>query len=512
MSGLAKRGSAMRKLALVTVLLCAGCNRTAPPAPKVETKAEAEPLKATVWAPKGELYLEYPALVSSTKSRFAIHLTRFSDFRAVSNATCTVELGNDTFACDPSTHPGIFGANVTPRSSGEQVLRIKVTGSGLTETFDVGPVKIAADPASAEKPTELKEETINFSKEQQWALDFGTQVAGEGSLRDSLRVAAETLPRVNGEATVTSPLTGRLNVERTLAPGSPVERGIELASVVPQTNAASELPTLQLDEAQAKVALEAAQRERARAERLVSAGATPARRLDEAKTVEASAQARLNGAQARIAQYEASRSAQGVETGTKRFSIRAPISGIVVDSQAISGSNIEMGKPLYRIVDIESLYVAGVVPESDFDKLRQLSGAEIEMPGGGIRAASKLVSIGRLVDSATRTVPVTYEVDNHDRRLAVNQTVFLRLFFQPGGRAPIIPEEAIVDDAGRPVVFVQLGGETFQRRPVDLGLRANGQVQVLRGLSKGDRVVTKGAYLIRLSTMSSSVPAHGHVH
>ena len=75
-----------------------------------------------------------------------------------------------------------------------------------------------------------------------------------------------------------------------------------------------------------------------------------------------------------------------------------------------------------------------------------------------------------------------------------------------------VPESAIIDDAGRPVVFVQKGGETFLRRPVKLGVRNGGIVQVLEGVSPGDRVVTKGAYLIRLSTMSSAVPAHGHVH
>jgi multidrug efflux pump subunit AcrA (membrane-fusion protein) len=117
-----------------------------------------------------------------------------------------------------------------------------------------------------------------------------------------------------------------------------------------------------------------------------------------------------------------------------------------------------------------------------------------------------------LVDPETRTVPVTYEADNRDRRLAINQTVFLRLFLTPMGKAPVVPEAAIIDDAGRPVVFVQRGGETFVRRPVKLGIRNHGLVQVLEGVSVGDRVVTRGAYLIRLSTMSSAVPAHGHVH
>jgi membrane fusion protein, heavy metal efflux system len=157
--------------------------------------------------------------------------------------------------------------------------------------------------------------------------------------------------------------------------------------------------------------------------------------------------------------------------------------------------------------------VSGVVPESELAKLRQLSGAEIEMPGTGqIRQANRLVSVGRLVDSSTRTVPVTYETDNRDHRLAVNQTVFLRLLLAPATKSPVVPEAAIIDDAGRPVVFVQRAGETFLRRPVKLGVRNSGLVQVVEGLNPGDRVVTKGAYLIRLSTMSSAVPAHGHVH
>jgi RND family efflux transporter MFP subunit len=193
--------------------------------------------------------------------------------------------------------------------------------------------------------------------------------------------------------------------------------------------------------------------------------------------------------------------------------VRAPISGIISASSAVSGSNVELGRVLFRIVDTNSLYVSGLVPESEFSKLRQLSGAEIEMPDSGqIRPANRLVAVGRLVDSETRTVPVTYEVDNRDHRLAVNQTVFLRLLFTPVAKTAVIPEAAIIDDAGRSVVFVQKGGETFLRRPVKLGVRNSGIVQVLDGINVGDRVVTKGAYLIRLSTMSSAVPAHGHVH
>jgi len=506
-----------KTIIIVAAGILAACSQN-PKAEPAAAKAEsAEPLKATVWTRGGELYLEYPALVRGQKERFAIHLTRLTDFKAVKDAACEVHLGEDVFPCDPSTHPGIFGANVEPRLVGEAAMSIVVHGKDLNEAFNVGTVKVAADVASAEKPADAKEETIAFSKEQQWALDFGTELAAEQGMRDSLRVAAETLPRTGGEVVVTAPAAGRLIVERTFAVGTTIEIGTELANIVPPAGSTTDTASLQLAETEAKVSLEQAQRDRARAERLLAAGAVPARRAEEARTVEATAQARLQAAQTRLAQFDATRSGDGKDSGVKRFVVRAPISGILAESSAISGPNTEVGKSLFRIVDINSIFVSGVVPESEFSKLRELSGAEIEMPGSTsdtpqVRPAGRLVAVGRLVDAETRTVPVTYEIDNRDHRLAINQTVFLRLFLTPMGKAPVVPEAAIIDDAGRPVVFVQRGGETFLRRPVKLGIRNHGLVQVLEGVNVGDRVVTKGAYLIRLSTMSSAVPAHGHVH
>jgi cobalt-zinc-cadmium efflux system membrane fusion protein len=497
---------------VVAAGILVACSQT-PKAESPTAKADAaEPLKATVWTRGGELYLEYPALVRGQKERFAIHLTRLTDFKAVKDAACEVRLGEELFPCDSSVHPGIFGANVEPKATGEAPMSIVVHGKDLNETFEVGRVKVASDAASAEKPAEAKEETIAFSKEQQWALDFGTQLAPEQGMRDSLRVAAETMPRTGGEAVVTAPAAGRLIVEKVLPIGTTIEIGTELAGVLPPAGPTTDLASLQLAETEAKVSLEQAQRDRARAERLLAAGAVPARRAEEARTVEATAQARLQAAQTRLAQFDATRSGDGKDSGVKRFVVRAPISGILAEASAISGANTELGKVLFRIVDINAIFVSGVVPESEFSKLRGLSGAEVEMADGQLRPAGRLVTVGRLVDVETRTVPVTYEIDNRDHRLAINQTVFLRLFLTPMGKAPVVPEAAIIDDAGRPVVFVQKGGETFLRRPVKLGIRNHGLVQILEGINVGDRVVTKGAYLIRLSTMSSAVPAHGHVH
>jgi multidrug efflux pump subunit AcrA (membrane-fusion protein) len=76
----------------------------------------------------------------------------------------------------------------------------------------------------------------------------------------------------------------------------------------------------------------------------------------------------------------------------------------------------------------------------------------------------------------------------------------------------VVPAAAIVDDAGRPIVFVQREGETFERRAVTVGARSGDLVQILEGVTAGERIVTTGAYLVRLASLSTSVPAHGHVH
>src|SRR4051812_26018049 len=99
----------MKKIfSILAASILTACSQNQPvQAPAQKTEA-AEPLKATIWTRGGELYLEYPALVVGHKERFAIHLTRLTDFKAVKDAACEVHLGAEIFPCDPSTHPGIF--------------------------------------------------------------------------------------------------------------------------------------------------------------------------------------------------------------------------------------------------------------------------------------------------------------------------------------------------------------------------------------------------------------------
>jgi hypothetical protein len=75
-----------------------------------------------------------------------------------------------------------------------------------------------------------------------------------------------------------------------------------------------------------------------------------------------------------------------------------------------------------------------------------------------------------------------------------------------------VPKEAVLMEAGRPYVFVQLGGEQFARRFIEITSRDGELIAVKNGVTPGERVVTRGAYDVQLASAASGLPAEGHVH
>lgn len=118
--------------------------------------------------------------------------------------------------------------------------------------------------------------------------------------------------------------------------------------------------------------------------------------------------------------------------------------------------------------------------------------------------------VGAVVDPHSRTVTVRYEVPNKEGLLRLG--MFADVMVETGRRdaAIVVPQEAVVDDSGEPIVYVQTGGESFERRGVQRGLRDGDNVEIRQGVSAGERVVIDGAYAIRLSTLAGGVPEHHH--
>ena len=506
------------RLGLLSILLLTACSNPALEVANLEAVDETPPVVETRWTALTELFVEYPPLVEGVTSRFAIHFTDLSTFEPVRAGRAVVRLNgtvNSEYTVDAPGRPGIFGVDVTPERAGPYRLKLMLDAPGVSDRHDLGEVTVLTAGAAealmrAEEPDDG---AIPFLKEQQWVLDFATLPAEQREMAESLVIAAEIEPRTGGHVDVTTPVAGRLVSDLPVRPvGSVVTRGTTLAEIIPHSGHGEDRPALELDVAEARDALELARAQRTRVERLVSTGALPARRELEVQLAQHTAEARLTAAEAHLAQLDTTRTGEGEGARDIRFVLQAPMTGVVSESDATPGASVEEGARLFEIVALDRVHVVGSLPEASLARIDELVGAELEVPGLPPVVLDRLVAVGRVLERQTRTVPIIYELRDPDRRLAIGQAVSLRIFVAAATDAVTIPDTAIVDDAGQPVVFVQVGGESFERRAVELGNREAGLVQITGDIAPGERIVIRGAPLIRLAALSPQVPAHGHTH
>ncbi|HWO26642.1 MAG TPA: efflux RND transporter periplasmic adaptor subunit [Kofleriaceae bacterium] len=477
----------------------------------------------TIWAQRTELFMEYQPLVAGKETRFAAHVTEMPSFRAVTagKASVTVKLTGgaaEVATADAPANPGIFRPAIVPRQAGACELVFRVESPQVTETFSAGPCRVFASEAEARKALGEEAEApgrITFLKEQQWKTDFALVQVAPRDLQDGVRASGEIRPVAGRQARVAAPVAGRVELA-TPAPllGTPIQRGAVLASIAPRAAGGADRATLAADAAALEAEVSAARAELARAERLVADQAAPARAVEEARTRLAVAEARRAGASGRLAQLDASATGGG---GGRRFELRAPLDGILVAIDAATGESVEEGQALFDVIDLARVWLVAHVFEPDVPRVEHARAAWFTIEGYPQpftidETSGKLVTVGRVIDPKTRTVPVIFELDNADGRLRIGN--FAKVVIATGAprRALAIPESAIVDDAGRAVAYVMIEGEAFERRPLRLGIRSHGWVEVLEGVAEGERVVTRGAYEIRLAAAAGAVPAHGHAH
>jgi cobalt-zinc-cadmium efflux system membrane fusion protein len=482
----------------------------------------------TLFSASTELFVEYPALVAGEESAFAAHLTWLSDFRPVASGRVSVVLAGadgseQRFEVGEPIVPGIFRPVARPKTAGKFTLTIELDAADRSDRHDLGQVTVypTVDEAvhAAEEEDAGQSSEITFLKEQQWQADFATAPAQEQVLRASLVANGVLHPRRDGEVRVSTPASGRLVTSGERFPwiGMEVERDQVLVEIVPRLAGDTDLASLELAVSQAQLSLDHAESELERLEDLYKEGAVPAKRRIEAQHQEAAARAALAAAKSRLAQYHGTQRATGGEAAG-RIAVRSPIAGTVVQVSATPGAFLEEGEELFYVVDLERLWLEVQIPEADIGRVRGTTGAWFEVEGFDRRfevdpeTGGRVVSLGGVVHPRRRTVPLVLELPNPDRALRVGMFARVRVLTGQSHGGVAAPISAVVDEDGRDVVYVQSGGESFERRFVKLGIRDGAFVEVLRGLEAGDRVVTDGAYLIRLAAASTSLPAHGHAH
>ncbi|MCM2334043.1 MAG: efflux RND transporter periplasmic adaptor subunit [Anaeromyxobacteraceae bacterium] len=512
--------------AAVVALLGTACRPSAGEGHEGGHAHEAAALSVTSFAARTQLFAEFEPPVAGRDGKMAAHLTRLDGWKPLTEGKVTLLVtggaAEQRFVATGASSPGIF--RLAPRidGTGKRRLALTIATAEGSDTHDLGEVEVFADEHAAAHAGGGEEEPaglIPFLMEQQWKTEFGLSVAEPRPLRASVTASGLLRPRSDGEAHVTAPVAGRLVTAGAAWPrvGMQVQRDQVLAVLAPRLGADVDPATLELAVSRARVALELAQRERERAEALLAEQAVPERRVAEARAAETVAVEEHAAATRRLAQFQGTQRAGGGDAAG-RIELRAPVSGLVVAVASAPGAFVAEGQELLHVVDVDRLWLEVAVPEADVGRLGRPAGAaftvdgferRFELPPG---KAGAPIAIGGLVDPQSRTVPVVFEVPNPGRELKAGMFARARVFTGEARTALAIPASAVVDDGKQEVAYVIVSGEAYQRRPLRLGVRDGDLVEVLEGLSPGERVVSKGAWQVRLAAAGGALPAHGHVH
>jgi membrane fusion protein, copper/silver efflux system len=191
---------------------------------------------------------------------------------------------------------------------------------------------------------------------------------------------------------------------------------------------------------------------------------------------------------------------RAVEAGDKvqpRFTITAPIGGVVGELTAREGMTVMAGAPLFRINGLSTVWIDAEVPESLAAQLRPGIAVEARTPAvSGAVFKGKVNALLPEVNLATRTLKARIELANPRGELVPG--MFATVNFTPAARKEmlLVPSEAVIQTGKRSVVVVAQGDGKFAPADVEVGLDSNGQTEVRKGLHAGQSVVVSGQFLV----------------
>ena len=516
---------------------------------------EEKTAQITVWDDKYEIFMEHAYLVTNVPTRFITHVTNLQTLqpRRFGEVTFIFDNGNG----NPTEHreeapvrDGIYIPELTFPVSGDWTVMLRIGTGPEAHDIKLQPFKVYASQHDVDHaPDPVEYEGITFLKEQQWRIPCETVPVTRQSITERLPLIGTVSACPNFKAVVSPPVSGQLHKSNgTDFPqiGDEVEAGRVLALVQPplagadllsMLNNKTQLESIRVEytvkaaEARARlegtdVALNQARRSLFRTKELHAQQAKSDRELEETEFLLQKIQAEKQAIENLLKSYEKALAdidgqLQGQSFGDSypALEITAPLSGTVVDVHVTDGEYVRPEEALFTLLNNRRLHIAALVPEADVARIGASPDVLCEMPASQNEMISllqsnlgKMVFFGKEVNVATRTVPLVYEVDNTDLQLRIGMAINMHVATGTVENALIVPHSALIDEDGQTIAFVMLAGETFEKRYLELGVRSGEVAQVLSGLNEGERVVSQGAYAIRLASVSSSLPAHGHAH
>jgi membrane fusion protein, heavy metal efflux system len=459
----------------------------------------------TTWSAKTELFVEFPVLAVGKTSRFAAHFSAMQNFKPIKDGTCRITLGQrsnvDSEAeLNSPNSPGIFIPELTPTKAGIFDLTFYISNESISDTILISDIKVYAseDDAIHNYPQESETDDVVFLKEQAWKIDFAVSPVQEENIHTIIHTSGEVLPIESDESSISASTSGIVIFKSgNLIEGQSISKGTTLFEVnndkVISDNLSEKYTVLKANLDQSKKIFEDSKN-------LVDKGIISQKEYGLRKQ-----------------QYEIDLA--GFTTLTKNYSaggmtLKAPINGILKKLNVVNGQYVTEGQSIATISSNKQLIVEAEVSQQYFNEIPKIVSANMKLPW-----SDEIVSIedynGKIITKAITTqdhyIPVLFKIDNN-RNILPGAFVDIYLKTDNATLGLVIPREAMLREYDMYYVYVMTAGEAYEKRNITIGIDDGNKVQVLSGLEEDEMVVTKGVYAIKMASISSTIPAHGHAH
>lgn len=446
------------------------------------------------WSPNMEAYVEISGTAPGATADWWVHLTNPATGEPIEDAVLllTTGAGGEMGLLKPKhSEKGLYTTRSTLPAEGEYAASLAWSSGERQGQLNLGTLAIHDHPMEEESPS-----AIAVTKEQVWQIPFQVQAVRRDTIREVLRAGGRWLAAPGDEWLVHAPGAGAVMHARTgLVPGAAVAEGEVLFLL-----AAGEVKTggLSAERVAAMAEFEAAHAARERIRVLRSAGAATLGEWDEAQR---------RWQVAKEAKERWAEVAPGDVTA-----VRAERSGVIRSVAVTPGTYVRPGATLARLASAKQALLEVAVSPEWAPVLEHWQAVKVQTQASSPWQSCEVISVDRAVQEDDGMLPIFIGCPT-DAGIPIPGT-FADVVMEHGeGEVGwVVPESALLEHYGSFEVAVQTGGEQYTLLPVEVGRRGAGEVEVLKGLQAGDRVVTQGAYTVRMASMKSSTPAHGHTH
>lgn len=342
------------------------------------------------------------------------------------------------------------------------------------------------------------DDEIVFTKTQSAnILDFKVEEVKLQPFHSIIKTSGQILSAPGDETLVSATMSGIVKISNSnIVEGYAVKAGQALFSISSQNLTENNMATRAVE---AKSAYENAKSEYERTQQLVQDKIVSQQEFERTKFVYE--QAKVN--------YQTL--SAGMSGSGK--SISSSMSGFLKNLLVQSGQYVEIGTPLATVTQNRRLILRADVSQKYLTEIKGVQTASFTTPYDGQNYSladmnGRLLSFGRSSENSFYT-PVNFEFDNRGNILEGSFVeVYLKSQLIPS--TIVLPKSALIEEQGNYFVFIQLDEEGYQKREVKLGASDGANTQILAGIEKGQRVVVKGAYAVKLASLSSSMPEHTH--